>query len=131
MKDRVYSHISHLVTMESALKKRGRSISYKDLSIISDAAVVVTGSPILEVAWVGPQKALPLEYGRLPHVDLGGRMVLPAFIDSHTHLVFAGERSHELEMRLAGMSYQQIAEGGGGIIRSMRSTRLASFEELY
>jgi imidazolonepropionase len=63
-------------------------------------------------------------------VDCTGRMVLPAFVDAHTHLVFAGTREDEFAMRLAGMSYEEIAKRGGGIINSAKKLQLASEDEL-
>jgi imidazolonepropionase len=63
-------------------------------------------------------------------VDLGGRLVTPGFIDCHTHLVYAGDRSAEIERRLAGESYQDIARGGGGILSTVAATRAASVAQL-
>lgn len=63
-------------------------------------------------------------------VDCGGRLVTPGFIDCHTHLVYAGDRSAEHEMRRTGTSYEAIARAGGGILSTMRATRAASVDEL-
>lgn len=63
-------------------------------------------------------------------VDAEGRVVLPGFVDPHTHLVFAGSRADEFVLRLRGATYQQIAAQGGGIVATMRATREASEEEL-
>jgi len=62
--------------------------------------------------------------------DCGGKLVTPGFIDSHTHLIFAGSRAHEFEMRLNGIPYQEIAKNGGGILSTVRATRNASEDEL-
>ncbi len=64
-------------------------------------------------------------------LDARGCVVMPGFVDPHTHLVFAGWRAEEFEMRLAGKSYKEIAEAGGGILNTVRRTRAAGFEELY
>ena len=64
------------------------------------------------------------------HYDCGGKLVTPGFIDSHTHLIFAGSRAHEFEMRLNGIPYQKIAKNGGGILSTVRATRKASEDEL-
>lgn len=64
-------------------------------------------------------------------VDLGGKLVTPGLIDCHTHLVFAGDRSAEWDMRLRGRSYQDIARAGGGIISTVNATRAASEDELF
>ncbi|WP_434063293.1 imidazolonepropionase [Gemmobacter denitrificans] len=63
-------------------------------------------------------------------VDCGGRLVTPALIDCHTHLVYAGNRAREFEMRLEGASYAEIAAAGGGIVSTMRATREASVDDL-
>jgi imidazolonepropionase len=80
--------------------------------------------------WVGKRSELPRKYKSAKKINAKGRMVLPGLVDSHTHLVFAGDRSREFEMRLAGQSYQDIAKSGGGIVRTMGATRKASESEL-
>lgn len=90
-----------------------------ELGIVHDAAVVVDGE---QVRWVGAAAQAPDADERR---DLGGRAVLPGFVDSHTHLVFAGDRSAEFTARMTGEPYD-----GGGIAVSMAATRGASDEEL-
>ncbi|SES73058.1 imidazolonepropionase [Stigmatella erecta] len=84
------------------------------------------------VAWVGPEAALPS--GALTPdtqvLDAGGMLVGPGFVDPHTHLVFAGERASEFDLRCQGATYLQIAQAGGGIVSTVRATRAASEEEL-
>ena len=63
-------------------------------------------------------------------IDARGRTVLPGFVDPHTHVVYAGDRRDELARRLAGVSYAEIAAGGGGIVRTVTATRAASVDEL-
>ncbi len=63
-------------------------------------------------------------------VDLGGRVLLPGLVDCHTHLVFAGDRAHEFAQRLSGVSYQELAAKGGGILHTVAATRAASLPEL-
>ena len=58
--------------------------------------------------------------------DLGGRLVTPALIDCHTHLVFGGDRAREFEMRLQGATYEEIARAGGGILSTVTATRAAT-----
>jgi imidazolonepropionase len=92
------------------------------LGIVEEAAVAISGG---RVVWAGPLEGLPDEYFDLPDLDCGGRAVLPGFVDSHTHLVFAGERGEEFERRLSGESYESILAAGGGIQSTVAATRLA------
>lgn len=95
--------------------------------LVSDAAFVAEAG---RIAWLGASRDLPDAYAAAPTEDLGGRLVTPALIDCHTHLVHAGNRAAEFEMRLKGSSYQEIAGGGGGIAATVAATRAASDEEL-
>ena len=81
------------------------------------------------IAFVGPEAALGTALGDI-EMDCGGRLITPALIDCHTHLVFGGHRAREFEMRLEGASYVEIAQAGGGIVSSVRATRAASEAEL-
>ncbi len=96
-------------------------------ALIEDAALVLVGR---EIAWVGPRTALPGEYGQLAMQDMGGRLVTPALIDCHTHVVHGGNRATEFEMRLQGASYEAVARAGGGIVSTVKATRNASEDEL-
>jgi imidazolonepropionase len=89
------------------------------LGLVQDAAVVVEDG---RVAWVGPRRGAPTADARR---DLGGRAVVPGFVDSHAHLVFAGDRAAEFEARMAGTPYD-----GGGIASTVAATRAATEEEL-
>ncbi|MBS0455774.1 MAG: imidazolonepropionase [Proteobacteria bacterium] len=84
------------------------------------------------IAFVGPMATLPDAPQHLArHVEAAqGALVTPGLIDCHTHLVFAGDRAGEFEMRLQGASYEHIAKAGGGIVSSVRATRAASEDEL-
>ena len=95
--------------------------------LINDGCVVLDGA---QIAWVGPQSALPAAHAARSLVDLGGRLITPALIDCHTHLVFAGDRAREFEQRLNGVSYAEIARAGGGILATVSATRAASQDEL-
>ncbi|WP_299406325.1 imidazolonepropionase [uncultured Roseobacter sp.] len=94
---------------------------------LPDAAIVMQGDRIV---WAGARTALPAEYHKGDHVDLGGRLVTPGLIDCHTHVVFGGNRATEFEMRLEGASYEDIARGGGGIMSTVTATRATSEEAL-
>jgi len=81
------------------------------------------------IVYAGPSADMPrLEAGQT--IDCGGRWITPGLIDCHTHLVYAGDRAHEFELRLAGASYEEVATAGGGIVASVRATRAASREDL-
>ena len=111
--------ISQLVTNASG--ERG------DLGLIVDAAVAVEGG---DVVWTGTRGAIPESYRKLEHFDCGGRALIPGFVDAHTHLVFAGDRSDEFARRLRGDSYEEILSSGGGIHSTVAATRAATYDEL-
>jgi len=94
--------------------------------LIADGAVVIRDGLI---DWVGPEAALVVPEGA-GVVDLGGRLVTPGLVDCHTHLVYAGHRAREFEMRLEGASYEEVARAGGGIVSTLSATRGASEDEL-
>lgn len=75
------------------------------------------------IAWTGAEADLPEQYSGLERQDLGGRLVTPALIDCHTHIVHGGNRAREFEMRLEGASYEEIARAGGGIVSTVTATR--------
>ena len=95
--------------------------------LIEGGAVVIDGEMI---AFAGPMSALPTAYAELAPQDMGGRLITPGLIDCHTHIVFAGDRAAEFELRLNGASYEQVARAGGGILSTVRATRAASEAEL-
>lgn len=82
------------------------------------------------IVFAGPEADLPAGAAAAQAFDLEGRLVTPGLIDCHTHLVFAGDRSGEFQMRLAGADYQSIAKAGGGILSTVRATRSATDEAL-
>jgi imidazolonepropionase len=124
--DLIVHNASQLLTVASPNgPKRGAAM--RDLGIIPDGAVAVCNGQIVDV---GPSTLVlgRTSAGRL--IDAGGRVVMPGFVDPHTHLVWAGERADEFEMRLAGASYLEIMAAGGGINATVRQTRAASRQEL-
>lgn len=112
----------------SGRPKRGAELA--DTGLVENGALAARDGVI---AAVGPS-AQVLEQVELDDdarvIDAGGRVVLPGLVDSHTHVVFAGSREHELEMKIAGMSYLEILARGGGILDTVRATRAAGREEL-
>ena len=101
----------------------------KDYGIIRDAAIGIKDG---NIAWCGSAADFP-EFDSLqtPIVNGGGKWITPSFIDCHSHIVFAGSRANEFEMRLNGASYQDIAAQGGGIISTVNATRDADHETLF
>lgn len=98
--------------------------------LIEDAAIGIAGERIV---YAGRRADLPFAPDAMAErVELlGGALVTPGLVDAHTHLVFAGHRAHEFEMRLNGASYAEIAQAGGGILSTVRATRAASEDELF
>ena len=97
--------------------------SHHDFDIIENGSIAIKGK---KIAWLGQSSNLPKKYIEYKSINLEGRVVTPGFIDCHTHLVYAGDRSKEFDMRLNGKTYKQIAEAGGGIVSTVKETRLAS-----
>ncbi|NNC75455.1 MAG: imidazolonepropionase [Acidimicrobiia bacterium] len=107
----------------------GRFFTPRDRSIrsVEDAAIAWDGDTI---DWAGPASELPAGLADRDTIDCEGRAVVPGFVDSHTHLVFGGDRSAEFARRLGGESYESLADGGGGIQATVAATRAAPTEEL-
>jgi imidazolonepropionase len=120
-------HASQLVTLAGPLRARhGKELS--ELGIIPDGAFVAAGGKITHVG-----KSAEIEKlcdGETEVIDARGCLVLPGFVDAHTHLVFAGNRLDDFEARACGETYEQIAKRGGGIQTTVRATRAASEDEL-
>lgn len=125
----IFRGISTLWTLQGVAARDGRRVRTEDLSPVKKAAMVCEKG---RIQWVGPERLLPKSLARQKHseMDLKGGVVLPSFIDCHTHLIFAGHRATEFEWRNTGMTYQQIAAQGGGILSTMKATRRASPAQL-
>lgn len=95
--------------------------------LIQNGALAIDGA---QITWVGPASDVPEAYRAGPVQDLGGKLVTPALIDCHTHVVFGGNRAEEFELRLNGASYEEVARAGGGIISTVTATRTASEDAL-
>lgn len=127
---------SQLLTLAgSPLPRTGAAA--RELGIVEQGTIVIAGERIV---WTGPHAEFVAlqERGELPEVgraatihDCAGQLIMPAFVDPHTHLVWAGHRRDELEQRLAGADYEHIFAAGGGILSSVRQTRAASDDELF
>lgn len=95
--------------------------------LIADGALVVEHG---RIAWVGERNRLPREYSNHRQISLDGRLMTPALIDCHTHLIYGGNRAREFELRLEGASYEEIARAGGGIRSTVAATRSTSMDDL-
>lgn len=113
----VVTGIAELVTCEPAYGRE--ETQHRGLGLLREAAVVIDGD---QLSWAGPAAAAPAADRS---VDVGGRCVTPAFVDSHTHLVFAGDRAAEFAARMSGTAYD-----GGGIASTVQATRAAGDAEL-
>jgi imidazolonepropionase len=121
-------NISQLVTVAADGKRAKTCSSMGELGIVADAGVLCREG---KITWVGPMRewkeALTEE---VPELDAAGMVVLPGFVDSHTHAMFAGSREHEFALRAAGATYRQITEQGGGILETVRQVRAATKKDL-
>lgn len=95
--------------------------------LIPGGCVAIDGDRII---YAGPMTDLPEPLRTVPRQDMGGRLITPALIDCHTHIVHGGHRATEFEMRLNGASYEQVARAGGGIVSTVSATRNASHDDL-
>ena len=123
-----YKNINQILTLHSAYHKDGRMLSPSDLDIVENGAIVFNDTEIL---WCGKSSDLPKEYHQVPTIDLTGHVLTPEIVDSHTHLVFGGNRAFEYSLRLNGADYQEIANQGGGILSTMKNTLNKSFDDLF
>lgn len=123
------TNIGQLVTCTGS--ERGPLPTLQDLGVLHDAELVVRHGfeGGWEVVWLGPAGAAERPATDAT-IDLGGRTLLPGLVDCHTHLVFAGDRSHEFVQRLSGVPYQEIARQGGGIGYTVAQSRKATLPEL-
>lgn len=102
------------------------------ISNIPDAFLLIEGDRISDFGPMEKCPAAPAIYGKGPDViDAGGKMVFPSFCDPHTHLVYSGSREQEFADRIRGLSYEEIAERGGGILNSAKKLRETSEDDLY
>jgi imidazolonepropionase len=126
--DLVVRNIGQLATLAGPVPRVGAGL--RDLAVVEAAAVAAHRGRIV---YAGPEAGLAAavspEAGATT-LDVQGAAVVPGFVDSHTHLAFAGDRDEEIRRRLAGASYREIAAAGGGIVRSVEATRKASQAEL-
>jgi len=140
MKTLLYNcgEIAHLSTGDDEFPLSGaRMLDRKSLvfppgmGILIDSGKILRIAPMQElVAEFAPWYPSKSENGRIRVIDVEGMSVVPGFVDSHTHLVWSGDRSNELSMRISGKSYKDIAQTGGGIMKTVNSTRSSPQKQL-
>ena len=119
--------ISQLLTLRGSTARRGASLS--KLGIVKDGAVLVRNG---RIAAAGTRREVEAssESRNAEKLDVAGRVVLPGFVDSHTHLIHAASRAEEYELKIQGVSYEEIAQKGGGILNSVKKLRAATKDAL-
>jgi imidazolonepropionase len=118
---------SRILTLRGTAPRRGTSLS--KLGILKDGAILVRDG---RIAAVGKRSEVETrdDTRDAEKLDVGGRVLLPGFVDSHTHLIHAASRAEEYELKVQGASYEEIARKGGGILNSVRKLRAATSESL-
>jgi imidazolonepropionase len=125
----VIDNAGEMITVAGNNRRPRKGESLNDMGIINDGALVIQDGIIVDV---GPRTEVfaSREIEGATIIDAGGKLVLPGFVDPHTHLIFAGSRENELRWKIEGASYAEIASRGGGIISTMNATREASQDDL-
>ena len=126
MMDLIFYNANQLVTAGGSNGAARRGADMREIGVIEDAAVGVKDG---KIAYVGPSDGIDISDAERT-VSAMGKTILPGFVDSHTHLVFAGAREEEFARRIAGATYADIAASGGGINTTVKATRAASKVEL-
>ncbi len=125
--DLIIDHIGQLCVVPAQNKGPQRGAVLGKLGIVENAALAIQSGLIVAV---GPRDEVLANYSAAATLDAGERLATPGLVDSHTHLVWAGDRAEEFEQRLAGATYLEIMAAGGGIHRTVRQTRAAALLEL-
>lgn len=124
--DLIVKNIGQLVTCASPSGPKRRS-ELSDVGIIENAAIAVIDG---RFAAVGGESEVLAEYSSKHHFNAEGKAVVPGFVDPHTHIVYAGDRLNEFELKIKGAAYLEILAAGGGIISTVKKTRAASDDQL-
>jgi len=124
---KLFKNIGTLVQVREQSQTILRGLMMNELPVIENAYLIAEDGLINDY---GPMSSVPIdEFDET--VDVQGRLLMPSFVDSHTHLVFAANREEEFVMKIKGIDYQTIADAGGGILNSAKKLQQASIDELY
>lgn len=128
--DLLIEHAAELLTLAGTNDRPRTGVALRDLGVVTDGAIAAADGQLVAV---GPtsqvRDSIRLESGATI-IDASGHVVLPGFVDPHTHVIFAGSRADEFEARLRGATYLEIAAAGGGILRTVAATRAADEDTL-
>lgn len=127
MKVDLLIHSAALVTCAAGDGGPKRGAALREVGLISDGAVAAADGVIVAV---GGSAELRGEYTARQSIDAAGCVVCPGFVDAHTHVVYAGDRAAEFELRIGGATYLEILAAGGGILSTMQATRRAALDDL-
>src|SRR4030095_1178904 len=116
-----------VVTCHSQGRRYKAGIYQSQIGMLENSSIYIENG---KIRWIGKKLPSSVKKSSLNKIDARNKVVLPGFIDSHTHLVFAGERANEFSMRIKGAPYQQIAKAGGGILSTVKAVRKAGKSEL-
>jgi imidazolonepropionase len=119
-----------IVTCRTSGRKFNSGKQQSRIGLIKNASIYIENGII---KWIGKKsevRSQKLDLKRAERIDASGKIIFPGFVDSHTHLVFAGDRSNEFAMRMEGKTYEEIAQAGGGIINTVSAVRRTSKAKL-
>ena len=125
--DLLITNASELVTLQGWSQKPALGVQMRDLGIVRKWSIAIHNGKMFAI---GKASEIERNFSGKECMDATGEVVMPGFVDPHTHLVFAGSREDEFEMRIEGASYMEILQKGGGILNTVRETRNASEEQL-
>jgi imidazolonepropionase len=129
--DILLTNIGQIATLKDSSTSPRTGEEMMELSILENGAIAIAGGVIAAVGETEEVTSQITAEPEFPEMEFQNMLAIPGFIDSHTHLVFAGSRENDFAMKLEGKSYMEILEAGGGILNTLRATRKATPDELY
>lgn len=126
--DLIVNNAAQLITCASGGKAKRGAKAMQDVGLIANGALAMANG---EIVGVGTSEEIKQEFRTQNEIDAGGKVVMPGFVDCHTHVVFAGNRLDEFELKIRGADYLEIlSSSGGGIVSTVEKTRNATSNEL-